>query len=67
VERKASRTRSRDAALFSGTYGLGSRDFRPEHIIAAFEYATAGRARKDGKTLQTAHRSSCSASIIPMK
>ena len=37
--------------LISGTYGLGSRDFRPEHIIAAFEYATAGRARKDGKTL----------------
>jgi pyruvate-ferredoxin/flavodoxin oxidoreductase len=37
--------------IISGTYGLGSRDFRPEHIIAAFEYATAGRARKDGKTL----------------
>src|SRR5208337_1623518 len=35
--------------IISGTYGLGSRDFRPEHIIAAFEYATAGRARKDGK------------------
>ena len=37
-------------AIFSGTYGLGSRDFRPEHIIAAFEYATMGTARKDGKT-----------------
>jgi hypothetical protein len=37
--------------IISGTYGLGSRDFRPEHIIGAFEYATAGRARKDGKTL----------------
>jgi pyruvate-ferredoxin/flavodoxin oxidoreductase len=36
--------------IFSGTYGLGSRDFRPEHVIGAFEYATAGRARKDGKT-----------------
>jgi pyruvate-ferredoxin/flavodoxin oxidoreductase len=36
--------------IFSGTYGLGSRDFRPEHIIAAYEYAAAGRARKDGKT-----------------
>ncbi|MDR3723543.1 MAG: 2-oxoacid:acceptor oxidoreductase family protein [Terracidiphilus sp.] len=36
--------------IFGGTYGLGSRDFRPEHIIGAFEYATAGRARKDGKT-----------------
>ena len=33
-----------------GTYGLGSRDFRPEHIIGAYEFATAGRARKDGKT-----------------
>src|SRR5215469_8316348 len=36
--------------IFNGSYGLGSRDFRPEHIIGAFEYATAGRARKDGKT-----------------
>ena len=38
--------------LINGSYGLGSRDFRPEHIIGAFEYATAGRARKDGKTLK---------------
>jgi len=36
--------------IFGGTYGLGSRDFRPEHIIGAYEYATGGRARKDGKT-----------------
>jgi len=36
--------------IIAGSYGLGSRDFRPEHIIGAFEYATAGRARKDGKT-----------------
>ncbi len=36
--------------IINGTYGLGSRDFRPEHIIGAFEYATAGRTRKDGKT-----------------
>ncbi|MGA3032068.1 MAG: 2-oxoacid:acceptor oxidoreductase family protein [Terracidiphilus sp.] len=36
--------------LFGGSYGLGSRDFRPEHIIGAFEYATAGRKRKDGKS-----------------
>ncbi len=35
--------------IYSGTYGLGSRDFRPEHIIGAYEYATANRARKDGK------------------
>ena len=36
--------------IISGTYGLGSRDFRPEHIIGAYEYAIDGRARKDGKT-----------------
>src|SRR5450631_1075173 len=36
--------------LFGGVYGLGSRDFRPEHVIGAYEYATAGRARKDGRT-----------------
>ena len=36
--------------IFGGSYGLGSRDFRPEHIIAAYEFATAGRARTDGKT-----------------
>ena len=36
--------------FIGGNYGLGSRDFRPEHIIGAFEFATAGRARKDGKT-----------------
>jgi pyruvate-ferredoxin/flavodoxin oxidoreductase len=36
--------------IYSGTYGLGSRDFRPEHIIGAYEFATANRARKDGKS-----------------
>jgi pyruvate-ferredoxin/flavodoxin oxidoreductase len=35
--------------LFSGVYGLGSRDFRPEHSIGAYEFATGTRARKDGK------------------
>ncbi|MGB0716774.1 MAG: 2-oxoacid:acceptor oxidoreductase family protein [Phycisphaerae bacterium] len=34
---------------FSGVYGMGSRDFRPEHIIGAYEYVAEGRARKDGK------------------
>src|SRR5258705_4314721 len=38
--------------LFSGIYGLGSRDFRPEHVIGAYEYATGGRARKDGKSAE---------------
>ena len=36
--------------FFGGSYGLGSRDFRPEHVIGAYEFVTAGRARKDGKT-----------------
>jgi pyruvate-ferredoxin/flavodoxin oxidoreductase len=36
--------------FFGGSYGLGSRDFRPEHVIGAFEFATVGRARTDGKT-----------------
>jgi pyruvate-ferredoxin/flavodoxin oxidoreductase len=35
--------------LFAGIYGLGSRDFRPEHTIGAYEFATGARARKDGK------------------
>jgi len=35
--------------IFSGVYGLGSRDFRPEHIFGAYEFATGVRARKDGQ------------------
>jgi pyruvate-ferredoxin/flavodoxin oxidoreductase len=35
--------------FLGGSYGLGSRDFRPEHIIGAYEFAAEGRARKDGK------------------
>jgi len=35
--------------LFNGVYGLGSRDFRPEHILGAYEFAAGERARKDGK------------------
>ncbi|MBM3802526.1 MAG: oxidoreductase [Acidimicrobiia bacterium] len=36
--------------LFAGVYGLGSRDFRPEHTLGAYEFAVGARARKDGKT-----------------
>ena len=36
--------------LFGGAYGIGSRDFRPEHTLGAFEFATGVTARKDGKT-----------------
>jgi pyruvate-ferredoxin/flavodoxin oxidoreductase len=35
--------------IVAGSYGLGSRDFRPEHVIGAYEYATGQRARKDGR------------------
>ena len=43
-------TPDRMPRLFNGTYGLGSRDFRPEQIIGAYEYVHEGRARSDGKT-----------------
>src|SRR5947207_3097306 len=35
--------------LFGAVYGLGSRDFRPEHTLGAYEFAIGKRARKDGK------------------
>ncbi len=36
--------------LFTGSYGLGSRDFRPEGILGAYEFAMGRIARTDGKT-----------------
>ena len=38
--------------IFNGIYGLGSRDFRPEHILGAYEYATSGRERTDGRVAE---------------
>ena len=35
--------------LFRGSYGIGSRDFRPEHSLGAYEYAIGQTRRKDGK------------------
>ena len=35
--------------IYSGVYGLGSRDFRPESIIGAYDYALNRIARQDGK------------------
>lgn len=35
--------------VFSGVYGLGSRDFRPEGIIGAYDFTMGRIARKDGK------------------
>ncbi|MFI5357989.1 MAG: 2-oxoacid:acceptor oxidoreductase family protein, partial [Opitutales bacterium] len=36
--------------LFRGAYGIGSRDFRPEHSLGAYEFATGHTARRDGRT-----------------
>ncbi len=35
--------------IFSGTYGLGSRDFRPEGILGAYEFVNGERPRADGR------------------
>ncbi|MGN6554201.1 MAG: 2-oxoacid:acceptor oxidoreductase family protein, partial [Verrucomicrobiota bacterium] len=35
--------------LFRGSYGIGSRDFRPEHTLGAYEYTVGQTRRKDGK------------------
>ncbi|MFO1475648.1 MAG: 2-oxoacid:acceptor oxidoreductase family protein [Verrucomicrobiota bacterium] len=35
--------------LFRGAYGIGSRDFRPEHILGAYEFAVGQTRRKDGR------------------
>ena len=37
--------------LFRGSYGVGSRDFRPEHSLGAYEFATGQTARQDGRTI----------------
>src|SRR5689334_7595835 len=34
--------------IFRGSYGIGSRDFRPEHTLGAYEYATGHIRRHDG-------------------
>jgi len=35
--------------LFRASYGIGSRDFRPEHVLGACEYALGQTRRKDGR------------------
>jgi pyruvate-ferredoxin/flavodoxin oxidoreductase len=35
--------------FFSGIYGLGSRDFRPEGILGAYEFVVGDGKRRDGK------------------
>ena len=34
--------------LFRGAYGIGSRDFRPEHALGAYEFAIGTTRRADG-------------------
>ena len=46
--------------LYSGVYGLGSRDFRPEHILGAYEFVNENRARTDGKRASRSRARSCS-------
>lgn len=41
--------------IFDGVYGLGSRDFRPEHSIGAYEFVTGKINRQDGKSSQHEH------------
>ena len=36
--------------IFRGAYGIGSRDFRPEHTLGAYEFATGQNKRKDGRS-----------------
>ncbi|MBI1839474.1 MAG: 2-oxoacid:acceptor oxidoreductase family protein, partial [Verrucomicrobia bacterium] len=36
--------------LFRGSYGIGSRDFRPEHTLGAYEFAVGQTRRKDGRS-----------------
>jgi pyruvate-ferredoxin/flavodoxin oxidoreductase len=42
-------TPSETPRLFRGSYGIGSRDFRPEHSIGAYEFAAGQTRRKDGR------------------
>jgi pyruvate-ferredoxin/flavodoxin oxidoreductase len=36
--------------LFRGAYGIGSRDFRPEHTLGAYEFAIGQTRRTDGRS-----------------
>ncbi len=38
--------------LFRGAYGIGSRDFRPEHTLGAYEFVVGQTARQDGRTVR---------------
>ena len=42
--------------VLSGSYGLGSRDFRPEGALGAYEFATGSINRTDGKGVADGER-----------
>ncbi len=42
--------------IFAGVFGLGSRDFRPEAIIGAYDYALGRIKRQDGKGKEDGER-----------
>lgn len=45
-------TRENIPLITEGVYGLGSRDFRPEHVIGAYDYSMGKIARQDGKFIK---------------
>ncbi|MCO4780736.1 MAG: 2-oxoacid:acceptor oxidoreductase family protein [Candidatus Cloacimonetes bacterium] len=42
--------------VYSGVYGLGSRDFRPEGVLGAYEFAQGTTTRTDGKSSKDGER-----------
>jgi len=42
--------------IYSGVYGLGSRDFRPEGVLGVYEFVLKGRKRQDGKSAKDGER-----------
>src|SRR5437588_6980088 len=43
-------TTDQTPGVFRGAYGIGSRDFRPEHTLGAYEFAIGQTKRKDGRS-----------------
>jgi len=45
---RAAMTMEEMPRMFRGAYGVGSRDFRPEHMLGAYEFAIGQTKRQDG-------------------
>ncbi|MFK5922965.1 MAG: 2-oxoacid:acceptor oxidoreductase family protein [Verrucomicrobiota bacterium] len=45
---RAAMTMEEMPRMFRGSYGVGSRDFRPEHMLGAYEFAIGQTKRQDG-------------------